>query len=314
MPSVIALDSIMFRLLSKARKIDYPPDLDLKGRVALAFAEIYGDRVEEYALQHPEYLNIMALALSMQDRLIMHRLSKGTVSLVHDTDLHMLPSESPAFLKNPFLISSRKPEQGDVLFGNTIQIGGYWMEDTLYLILLHKEGLSVVPWEPKWAEEAIDDFTPKDMTLVDREVWDGWKEEARRAVRFITVFSILYEAENTPVRIEELKEKRSQKAAASSRRGDSGSRRSSSAKWSIRRVYIDARLYKPAPESETSSRDLDKSRLEERAVMVSGHLKRQPYGPRLSLRKWIYVQSYEARRWVSPDRPVRVDVVRINES
>ena len=36
MPSVIALDSIMFRLLSKARKIDYPPDLDLKGRVALA--------------------------------------------------------------------------------------------------------------------------------------------------------------------------------------------------------------------------------------------------------------------------------------
>jgi hypothetical protein len=35
-------------------------------------------------------------------------------------------------------------------------------------------------------------------------------------------------------------------------------------------------------------------------TMVRGHLKRQPFGPRSSQRKWVYVSAYEARRWVSP--------------
>lgn len=39
---------------------------------------------------------------------------------------------------------------------------------------------------------------------------------------------------------------------------------------------------------------------------VSGHLKRQAYGPERKLRRWIYVPGYSATRWVSPRQRVIV--------
>ncbi len=35
-------------------------------------------------------------------------------------------------------------------------------------------------------------------------------------------------------------------------------------------------------------------------VEVTGHIKRQRHGPGRAQTKWIYIASYEARRWVGP--------------
>jgi hypothetical protein len=40
---------------------------------------------------------------------------------------------------------------------------------------------------------------------------------------------------------------------------------------------------------------------------AQGGIKRQAYGPGLSQRKWIYVQGYEARRWIA-SRPLKIVV------
>lgn len=42
------------------------------------------------------------------------------------------------------------------------------------------------------------------------------------------------------------------------------------------------------------------------ATPVRGHLRRQPHGPGASLRRWQWVEGYEARRWVAPLSRVRV--------
>ena len=73
----------------------------------------------------------------------------------------------------------------------------------------------------------------------------------------------------------------------------------------VRRVYLD----EPPARARSSSGDPGGA-VEGRLgleVPVRGHLKRQPYGPAQSLRRWVYVESYEARRWIAP-RPLRLVV------
>lgn len=78
--------------------------------------------------------------------------------------------------------------------------------------------------------------------------------------------------------------------------------------WIVRRVSLSqAHARYLASRTEGSSGEQPKDGLKPVETLVRGHLKRQPYGPGRSERKWIYVQEYEARRWVSA-RPVRVDV------
>lgn len=60
-------------------------------------------------------------------------------------------------------------------------------------------------------------------------------------------------------------------------------------------------------EGEAAAADLEQRVAE--AVAVRGHLRRQRHGPGLAQVRWVYVASYEARRWVAP-RPATIVVGR----
>ena len=76
-------------------------------------------------------------------------------------------------------------------------------------------------------------------------------------------------------------------------------------------MSVSARARRPnAPEAAAGPPPAADAKLVGRVgnqAVVKGHLKRQPCGPRGSERKLIWVERYEARRWVAPG-PVRVVV------
>src|SRR5690606_17665779 len=127
-------------------------------------------------------------------------------------------------------------------------------------------------------------------------------EWAREAARFALVLGLHLQAEGTPV---QTKDEGRGRGARSSHGKASGSR-----DWVVRRVYLDRITRSPEAGSAPASRDAAEGLTEDRiaaVVPVRGHLRRQRYGPKGSLRKWVYVGGYEARRWIAP-RPLRVEV------
>ena len=43
-------------------------------------------------------------------------------------------------------------------------------------------------------------------------------------------------------------------------------------------------------------------------TVVSGHLRHQPYGQGREKRKWIWIDTYEARRWTKTKSVIEVDM------
>ena len=261
-------------------------------------------------LATPALINVAGLALAMKERLIVHQLSAGAKAHVHWTDLRSIPGQPPALLRDPFLITTRKAHKGETLFGNVAQIGGYWVDDTLFLVLLgYPDGAYVFPWRPVWQESDIDDIDFGAGLLGEDISYQEWEHVGHQAVRFVLMLGLLLEAEGSPVVID--REPRSKTAQQASTRR----RRSSKSSWLTRRVYVDGKIrYRSRPPADGVETGTKRERddLQEVTVMVRGYIRRQRYGPNNSLQKLVYVQSYEARRWVVP-KPLRIDVASLSE-
>lgn len=269
---------------------------DLRRQAAALVLSAYGIQ----GAARTEYVNIAALALLMHPHLVVHRISSGASHLIEDTDLRTLPAEPPHLLRGPCILTSRNPERGECLFGNTAELAMYALDGTIYLIGLHyPDGISVAPWRPHWSQEEVEITTGGTADLIFGDL-GAWREWGRQAARFAVILGLLLDAEGTPLLVEGPQKPR---AEAKGRHGYSRS-----ASWSVRRVYVDNKGYRPSAPGSGEGESRDISRLQLARVMVTGFLRRQPYGPGGALRKWVYIQSYEARRWVAPDRHVRVDV------
>ena len=80
-----------------------------------------------------------------------------------------------------------------------------------------------------------------------------------------------------------------------------------SADWVERRIYINAK-YDTGKSGGNSSR-MDKDGKVKQGVFISGFLRHQPYGPKHSLRKWVYIDGFESSRWANrEDKRITVDV------
>ena len=270
---------------------------DIRGAGGILAGMTFG---EQTVLNQAVLINLGALAMLM-NRLVVHRLSAGATRTVHETDLHTLPGEPPILLRRPWIVESRRPDR-EALFGRTASLAGYPLDDSIFLIGLDwPDGAFVSRWRPDWTEKDLDATVEPDQAsplIGDVDSHHAW---ARQAARFAVVLGLLLEAEGSPVTVEEEQPK------GRTRGGTTGAGRMED-EWITRRVYINERKFLassvPGPHRQGTDRPADAV---EATVLVRGHMKRQPYGPGRQLRKWIYVQSYEARRWVSP-RPVRVDV------
>lgn len=239
-------------------------------------------------------VNVGALALAMRDRLVVHQVTSDASQRVHETDLHTLPGEPPRLLRGPWILEVRRPDR-QVLFGATASLGGYELDGALYLVGLdYPDGVRVARWVPRWEEREI--VVPEDHSPLIDDV-DAHHEWAQDAARYAVVLGILLDAEGTPLRVGEMR--------SAGFRAQAGVR--SRAGWVVRRVHLDERRRR-ASVGEPGEGTAPEGRIAA-TVAVTGHLKRQAYGPGRSQRRWIYVESYEARRWVAP-RPLRIVVDR----
>lgn len=278
-------------IIGPLRERDIQLSGNLRHDAALLATRAYGPRL----LELPALVNFAALAISMRERLVVHRLARGATRAVAETDLHSLPGEPPKLLRGPWILESRNPEEP--LFGSTSALAGYPLEGSIFLLGLdYPDGAYVAKWAPHWQERdlsagLVDEDSPL-IADVDRH-----REWARQAARFAVVLSLLLEADGSPVAVSE--ERRHPVRAGR------GSRES---EWTIRRVHLGriTRAVSRPPKSQAVSAPTPERQAV--SVPVRGHVKRQPYGPGHTLRRWIYVESYEARRWVSP-KPLRVDVL-----
>lgn len=130
-------------------------------------------------------------------------------------------------------------------------------------------------------------------------VFNAWSQAA---ARFSLMFAIHMEAEGTPVVYKD--------APMGGRHPLRTGKRTSESDWVERRVYLDRvpRSASSRTDAESVEGDPAADGKQQTAVMVRGHMRRQPYGPEHSLRKWVYVESYEARRWIAP-KPLRINVL-----
>lgn len=262
-------------------------------------------------LTRPEMVNIAALADSMRQRLVVHRISSGAVRMVHETDLHTLPGEPPALLRGGWILETRDPEREHLIagaggIGPIASLGGYVIGNQIFFVGLgYPDGIFVGSWRPRWGETDLQAGLPDvDASPLIADL-DGHTQLVRDAARFALILGIHLDAEGTPVEVRE----RTGKTRRRSRGGASPSG------WVERRVYL-GRIVRSAgaagapAEAAGAPAEADARGDDDRILvptMVRGHLRRQPYGPQSSLRKWIYVERYEARRWISP-RPLRIDV------
>jgi hypothetical protein len=281
-----------------------PTGSDLRTTAGALAALTYG---MDTVLEMPALVNIAALAWLTRERRVVHRISSGAAHVVHDTDLRTIPSAPPPLLHRPWILTSRNPERGECLFGDTAELAGYPLDDRIYLIgLQYPDGIKVAGWRPKWSADEIEIGLHGTADLIDDV--DAWQDWARDAARFALMLGILLDAESTPVVLDSDTERSRAQGGSSHSHQSKGT-----SAWSVRRVYVDARIYRPSSQTSSGEAMGKRDDLVPTRSMVSGHLKRQPYGPGRSLRKWVYVHAYEARRWTMPNHSTRIDVQTYNK-
>lgn len=273
-----------------------PADGDIRTRAAHLVVASFG---VEAAIAQPALVNIAALALSM-DRLVVHRLTADAAEQVRATELRAVPGQPPGLMRRPFIVESRRPERHP-LFGQTAALAGYELDGRLFLIGLdYPDGIRVEPVRIHWQEQDIEPTTT-DSPLIEGDIHEHrlW---AQYAAEWVVTLGALLEAEGAPLEAEDWSE------ASASKRQRPGRRQKATDGWLVRRVALTraaAQRVSSRANAETSAARRDGLVLGE--TWVRGHLRRQPYGPGRELRKWVYIEGYEARRWMSR-RPLRIDV------
>lgn len=261
-----------------------PADEPIREAAALVASQCWG---MAEALRRPALVNVAALAVAAtRGRLLVHQVRPAAAMLVDSTDLHSLPSEAPSLLRRPWILEARRPETGERLFGSTASLAGYEVDGATYLLgLQYPDGAAVARWTPHWTGEDIEAGIPAETSPLIADV-DAHHEWAREAARFVIVLGLLLEADGAPLTISD------EVGRATRGRGDAPA-------WSIRNVYLERPERRGKSGSIAGGGAPEGGRVAE-AVEVRGHLRRQRHGPGSELTRWIYVASYEARRWVAP--------------
>lgn len=273
---------------------------DFREEAAAAAVEAFGfDAVRGNNI----FINMAALARAMGTRPLVYDLRSDALDLIEQTDLRSAPAHAPRILSDSFIIQAA----GEPLFASTTDIGVYQIPDgRIGLIGLTGRGTDggamFSLWRPHWSN---DDFKTPEITSADSLTLDveGYESWAQSAIRFLLIYGLLLEADKAPMEVEkkQLREKKSM------RKHDQGKGREG---WSIRRVSLTTRqiMQRPAePIYPDPSYEIKDGVYDE--VHVSGHLAFQAYGPEWSLHRWIYVQEYDAWKWLKPG-PRRVIVTK----
>lgn len=286
-----SLYDVVKRAWIRARALPpVPLDLDPREAAGMLAQVVFGDLCKELTVLH----NVAGLALASRERLEVHEIRPAVARLIAATDLHTEPSSAPLLLERPFIVESDYAKR-EFLFGETWSIGCYQLiSGSWYLVGLVGEGAYAVRWCPIWrgGDIALGLKTER-SPLIKTEEHGDFEEWAREAARWVLIYSLLREADRSPI----------ETVVHESRGKTRGKTRKPSDPESIVRVRVrvtDAVCSVLASDavreavSDPSKRDGVAA-----LVRVCGHLKRQPYGEGGKLRKWVWVEGYQARRWLA---------------
>jgi hypothetical protein len=151
-----------------------------------------------------------------------------------------------------------------------------------------------------WAGEDLEVGVAHDTSPLISDI-DGHRQWGLEAARFLVVAGLLLDATGSPV----AREVPRQSNAARRRAARSPSPTTET--WAERRIVLTST---PSARSSSSGSEAGLQDLSGKRPIdadVRGHLKRQPHGPRGELRRWIWVEGYQARPWVA-GKPLRISV------
>ncbi len=238
------------------------------------------------------WINISALAWEMRSSLTVYELAKGVPEIIIDTEIRSLPSIPPFLLHNGWIIESRKISEP--LFGDTVCLGGYSVDNKIFLIGFERNGRAmVVPVTPCWGETDIE--TNCEWLVVDEKEIGESKKWAIEAMHFATILGALLEAETAPIKIENRTVKQKKKS-----KRNKNPKNEEIKKWTTRIIRLSEIGEASLREiTEPSSSKLDTSGLVLETIKVRGHIKRVAIGKGRRERKWIYIAPYLSSRWIS---------------
>ncbi|WP_286978832.1 hypothetical protein [Aminobacterium sp. UBA5514] len=303
MEHFIKLSEAVEHTLQKARKLIQDIDKDNAGKnmTIQEIAALIGVKswVDKEDISDPYeaigmgiWINISALAWEMRSSLTVYELAKGVPEIIRETEIRSLPSIPPFLLHHGWIIESRKISEP--LFGDTVCLGGYSVDNKIFLIGFERNGRAmVVPVTPCWGETDIE--TNCEWLVVEEREIDESRKWAIEAMHFATILGALLEAETAPIKIEN----RTAKQKKKSKRGKNP-KKEEIKKWTTRIIRLSEIGEASLSEiTEPSSSKLDTSDLVLETVKVKGHIKRVAVGKGRKERKWIYVAPYLSSRWVS---------------
>lgn len=241
--------------------------------------------------------NIAALADASRARLVVHQLRAHTTALIDATDVRLLPTEPPTLLRGPWVVEPADLAQP--LAGGVIGVGGYEIEGRTYVVTLTSDGGAqagelTLHWATDEGPE-IDDHGAGELGLLGLSR-EQWAQPLSQGLRTALVLGLLLDAERTPIG--------SSDAHPRARKGATRDERRAAEAWTVRTCGVRPSAVRGAPAGAGGA--LDPSTRLAVETPVRGHLKRQPHGPNGTERKIVWVESYDARRWVAPASRVRV--------
>lgn len=277
-------------LVSALRAAPQPPAGEPRTRAGALVLSVFGER----SMEMPGIINLAALSLALP-RLEVHEMSPGAIRAIHSTDLHGLPGTAPGLLRHAWILETKRPEK-EHLFGQVACLAGYPLDGHVFLVGLgYPDGIFVARWTPAWGErdlEVLEDDSP----LIENR--DGHREFAREAARFAVVLGLLLEARGTPLALTRETTERIEGPPVQGQR-------KLSADWLVRRISISEEYQRASQLRNAHGAAAGRDGLLDVETPVRGHVRRQRYGPALSEVRWIYVEGYEARRWVAP-KPLKI--------
>lgn len=280
-----------------------PASAQLHASAERVIIEHYG----AHAVDHPPTVNVGVLAVLSRGVPQTFHVRPSASMVVHETDLHAIPSEAPMILRGPGIIEARRPETGERLWGDIASLGWYAIRgadqeppslvDAIYMIGCHYPvGYHVARWSPAWSGKDLDSELPyedpdllvgedgaptRGLSLADVLERTAHHEFARQAARYLIVFGLLEQIDDGPLRFELDKKTRVRHVRP----------RDLSARGHIPVPVI------PRPDPTTP---IDPSARVLGDAQVRGHLKRVRVGEGRQKIRWHYVHGYSARRWHAP--------------
>jgi len=255
------------------------------GKIAIS---MFGFRT---VLIAPILVNFAALWISSKPKTRVYEVTAAVSRMVAATDMHDYPFMRPELMKGSFIIESKNHDEP--LFGDTFGIGGYWVNDKLFIVgTRFPDGVLMGSTVPVWDGSEISAQNTQDSFMGDISI-DEYSSWISEAVRYAIVFSRLMAAERSPIQ--------SERKGSGTKRG----RRSESSGWIISRVHLNKKYV--AVSTGRTDDEMDKEGKLTTVVKVRGFLRHQAYGPGWKLHKDVWIESFESRRWISP-RPTLIKV------